>query len=266
MNGAEAEMNGMVFLQARGVDLVLGGARILSGVDFSARCGAVTAIMGCNGAGKSSLLRVLCGELSPRVGSVAVGGRPLAGWDNRELARVRAVVPQSSALVFPFTVYEVVLLGRSPHDDPAPVADEIVHQAMERTGLSGMEEREYTTLSGGERQRVHIARAIAQIHAAAPRTPRLLCMDEPTSSLDLAHQHRCLRTARELAADNVCVVVVLHDLNLCHRYADQIFLMHQGACLAGGDTAAVMQPELLGKAYGVPVERTTNRAFFDVRD
>src|SRR5690606_22215509 len=138
---------------------------ILGGVDFRARPGQVTAILGANGAGKSTLLRVLCGEFTPEEGEVTFDGRVLTDWSPIELAKRRAVVPQSSALSFPFTVAEVVLQGRAPHANSheRTADEEAAIAALEAVDLAGALDRDYTTLSGGERQRVHLARALAQI-------------------------------------------------------------------------------------------------------
>lgn len=240
-------------IEARGIVLTRKKRPILGGVDFRAPAGKVTAILGANGAGKSSLLRVLSGDIKPDAGEVRIARRPLADWRPEKLARVRAVVPQTSALNFPFTVLEVVLQGRAAHfdrrargdDEPAAIA------ALEATDLARLAARDYTTLSGGERQRVHLARALAQVGLEGEG--RCLLLDEPTASLDLRHQHEVLRIVRRFAESGGCVVVVLHDLNLCARYADKVFLLHYGRMLGGGDRGAVMTADWLGIAYGMPV-------------
>jgi iron complex transport system ATP-binding protein len=236
-------------------DLVVerGGRRVLDGVSFRARAGHVTAILGANGAGKSTLLRVLTGELAPLSGAASFDRRSLADWAPRELARRRAVVQQASALNFPFRAIEVVMQGRAPHAEGRVADEKAAVAALEAVDLAAHAARDYTTLSGGERQRVHLARSLAQVGLRGEG--RALLMDEPTASLDLRHQHDVLRVARRFAGSGGCVVVVLHDLNLCARYADKVFLLHRGRLLGAGDAAAVLTPEWLGAAYGIRVRR-----------
>ncbi|MDD5198958.1 MAG: heme ABC transporter ATP-binding protein [Terrimicrobiaceae bacterium] len=242
-------------IDARGIVVERMGRPIVSDVNFRAAAGGITAILGANGAGKSTLLRVLCGDCRPDRGSVRYFGRPLADWRPVELARRRAVVPQSSALNFPFTVAEVVLQGRAPHlERGAPGVDEsAAAAALDAVDLARAASRDYTTLSGGERQRVHLARALAQV--GLDGGGRCLLLDEPTSSLDLRHQHDVLRVLRRFADSGGCAVVVLHDLNLCMRYADKVVLMHYGRVLGSGDANAILTPDWLGIAYGLRVRR-----------
>jgi iron complex transport system ATP-binding protein len=242
-------------IEARKIEVTRKERPILGGVDFRAVSGKVTAILGANGAGKSTLLRVISGDLKPDAGEVKFERKPLGDWKHAELARRRAVVPQSSALNFPFTVLEVILQGRAPHLDgrEAGVDEKAALAALEAVDLVRWAGRDYTTLSGGERQRVHLARALAQVGMEGGG--RWLLLDEPTSSLDLRHQHDILRIVKNFASTGGCVVVVLHDLNLCARYADKVCLMHYGRVLGSGDAAAVMTPDWLSIAYGINVRR-----------
>jgi iron complex transport system ATP-binding protein len=235
-----------------------GGRRVLDGVNFRAREGHVTAILGANGAGKSTLLRVLTGELTRHDGVVSFARRPLAEWTPRELALRRAVVPQASALSFPFRVIEVVMQGCAPHGEGRAANEAAALSALEAVDMAAHAARDYTTLSGGERQRVHLARALAQVRLRGEG--RALFLDEPTASLDLRHQHDVLGVARRFADSGGCVVIVLHDLNLCARYADKVFLLHYGRLLGAGDVTAVMTPEWLGAAYGIPVRRLDTKS------
>ncbi len=252
-------------IRARDVEVRRKGRPILAGVSFRARAGEVTAILGANGAGKSTLLRVLSGDLEPDAGSVDFGGCPLGSWAIRDLARQRAVVTQSSALNFPFQVLEVVLQGRGSGSRGRETSGEAraAIRALESVGLVGFAERDYLTLSGGERQRVHVARAMLQL--GEDPEGRCLLLDEPTSSLDLKHQHGVLRLAQEFAEGGGCVVVVLHDLQLCATYAKKVCLLARGRVLASGDAGAVLTGEWLSAAYGVPVERVAaDSTFFRV--
>jgi len=234
---------------------------LISDLNFAARGGEFTVILGRNGAGKSTLLRCLSGELKPDSGQVAYLDRSLAEWKPRVLARIRSVVTQSSVLSFPFKVREVVELGRGPH---GANLDEPVEWAMSQLDLLPYADRDYTTLSGGERQRTHFARALAQIYEAVHRGNGFLLLDEPTSSLDLAHQHQALRCAKELTQRGLGVVAVLHDLNLSAKYADTVYLLDEGICLANGPAGEVLDPALLSRAYRIPIQRGSE--MFDVKN
>ena len=216
----------------------IGGATILDGVTVEARPGELLAVIGPNGAGKSTLLKLLTGDLSPSRGRVAMAGRPLADWKKRDAARRRAVVTQSSSLSFPFRVFEVALLGRAPHAGHTSAAEDarIVAAALRRVDASHLADRIFPTLSGGEQQRIMLARALAQIWAEEGDVAddRYLLLDEPTSNLDIAHQHGTLATARRIAEAGGTVVAVLHDFNLAALYADRIAILSQGRLLWAG--------------------------------
>jgi iron complex transport system ATP-binding protein len=237
------------------VTVRVGAKSLLSDVSLTIGRGELCALVGPNGAGKSTLLHVLAGDRKPTSGEVHVLDRPLAAWPLLDLARVRAVLPQEATLAFPFTVFEVALLGRAPHvrftESEHDLA--VTHRALASVGLTPFEHRLYPTLSGGERQRVQLARALAQLGGLAPGAPRILLLDEPTSSLDPAHQHRTLKLARALAQDGATVLAVLHDLNLAAQYADSVAVLDGGRLRAHGPPAEVLSEDLLGEVFGVPM-------------
>ena len=242
-------------LEGRNIHVVLDGNVLLEGVSIHVRPGEVVAVLGPNGAGKSTLLKVLCGDLSPTKGTVSMGGRALTSWDKKASAQIRAVLPQQSSLSFPFRVLEVALMGRSPHlRGPETQRDyAIARAALQEAGVNHLEDRLYPTLSGGEGQRVHLGRVLAQIWEAMDQTPRYLLLDEPTSSLDLAHQHHTLTVARAFAERQVGVLVVLHDLNLAAQYADRVLLLKEGREVATGPPEQVLQAEIIEAVYEIPI-------------
>ncbi|WP_433547925.1 heme ABC transporter ATP-binding protein [Streptomyces sp. CA-294286] len=227
----------------------LGQREVLSGIGLTARAGEVLALVGPNGAGKSTLLAAVAADLPAAEGTVRIDGRPVGDWSAPELALRRSVLPQSSALSFPFPVEDVVRMGRAPwagtgreEEDDAAVA-----AAMAATEVSGFGPRPFSALSGGERARVAFARVLAQ------RAPVLL-LDEPTAALDLRHQELVLRVCRERAAAGDAVVVVLHDLGLAAAYADRAAVLHDGRIAACGPPVEVFGAELLSRVYRQPVE------------
>lgn len=242
-------------IEARAVSLRLGGAILVEGIDAAVVPGRITAILGPNGAGKSSLLSLLAGERRPSSGAVVLAGRDLSTWRPGELARRRAVVPQSAQLAFPFTVAQVVRLGFALTPPPPDRRDAIVAQAMATADIAHLAHRAMPTLSGGERQRVHFARALAQLAASADGQPAYLLLDEPTASLDPAHQHALLAALRAwVAASGGGAAVVLHDLALAGHYADDMLLLRQGRVAAAG-TMDSLEAAILERVYGIGFDR-----------
>ncbi|MFQ3562866.1 heme ABC transporter ATP-binding protein [Streptomyces gramineus] len=239
---------GDVLVEAEGLHVRFGARAVLAGVDLVARAGEVVALVGPNGAGKSTLLAALAADVPAAEGAVRVFGRPVAEWTAAELALRRAVLPQAAALSFPFTVADVVRMGRAPHVTATPLEDgRAVADAMAATEVTDFAARPFSALSGGERARVALARVLAQ------RAP-LLLLDEPTAALDLKHQELVLRLCRERARHGEAVVVVLHDLALAAAYAHRVVILRSGRVAADGPPAEVFEDGLLSEVYGHPVE------------
>lgn len=232
------------------IDVRRGPKFLLRQVSARFAPGTFTAVVGPNGAGKTTLLRVLAGDCSPDGGHVLLGPRVLSTLQPRELARCRAVLPQHSELRFGFSVGRIVELGRLPWDEPRATTVAHRQRALERVGLTSMQDRSWLTLSGGERQRVQIARVLAQV---ATMESGLVLLDEPTNHLDLAHQVRVLDLGRQLARQGATVIAVLHDLTFAARVADQVLLLADGGVVAHGPPAQVLVPTVLAPAFGVPV-------------
>ncbi|MEM7217402.1 MAG: heme ABC transporter ATP-binding protein [Pseudomonadota bacterium] len=242
-------------LAAQGVGVVRGGQHLLRDVDVAVRAGEVLAIIGPNGAGKSTLLSSLAGDQAPSTGSVTLDGQPLGGYSLEALARRRAVMRQVTSIVFDFLVHEVLEMGWLPdHAGDRGVRREALDTLVAACELGRLLTRRFNTLSGGEQQRVHMARALLQIWPDDTLDgARYLLLDEPTSSLDLAHELLLLRLIARRAHEDAGAVVVMHDLNLAARFADRILLLHQGEVRAAGTTDEVMNAELLTDVYRTPV-------------
>ncbi len=240
---------GGIVCAAESVRLVRGGRALLDGVSLELRAGEVLALLGPNGAGKSTLLSVLCGDVEPDGGDVRFGDRPLGDWSLPELSRRRSVLLQDQQLLFPFTVHQIVEMGRAPwrrtpreDDDNAAIAE-----ALTAADVTHLGNRRVPSLSGGERARAAFARVLAG------RTG-VLMLDEPTAALDLAHQEAVLSMARERARAGDAVLVVLHDLNLAGAYADRIALLKDGGIVACDTPEQVLTAETVSAVYGTPVE------------
>lgn len=236
-------------LTARGLSLAYEGRTVVDGLDLEIPTGAVTAIVGPNACGKSTLLRGLSRLMAPAAGSVLLDGTDIHSLPTKQVAQRLGLLPQTPTAPDGITVADLVSRGRYPHqgwfrrwtaDD-----DEAVAEAMTATGIGDLAERPVDELSGGQRQRVWIAMALAQ------RT-EILLLDEPTTFLDLSHQLDVLDLLLDLnAARGTTVVMVLHDLNLAARYAGHLVAMRAGAVAAAGEPSAVVTAELVREVFGV---------------
>ncbi len=269
-------MNTTYALELRGVSaayaaLPSGAVEMpLRGVDLTVSSGELVAVLGANGAGKSTLLRVMSGALAPRSGEVRLFGdvlsRAVGGvvMDRRDIARRVAVVAQTEAVAFRFTVREVVAMGRAPHQGAWQNEGErdrsIVDATLARCDLVALAERPVDELSGGEQKRVAIARALAQ-------EPRVLLLDEPGAFLDVRHQIDLYELlAEEVSRAKLACVVVMHDLNVAAQYASRIALAKRGELVAVGKVEEVMTWARLRDAFDadlyVGVNDLTGDRFF----
>lgn len=240
---------GEVVAAARDVTVVRGNRAILDTVSLELRAGEVLALLGPNGAGKSTLLSLLSGDVAPDRGRVEFAGRDISSWSLTELARRRSVLLQDNQLLFPFTVHQVVEMGRAPWRR-TPLEDDdnaAISEAIGVADIGHLGNRRVPSLSGGERARAAFARVIAG------RTG-VLMLDEPTAALDLGHQEKVLTVARERARAGDAVLVVLHDLNLAAAYADRIALLRDGALVACDAPERVLTSEIISDVYRTPVE------------
>lgn len=234
-------------LTASDIRVELGRKPILKGIDFSAEAGQFTAIVGPNGSGKTTLMRAMTGEISCR-GNLSLNGHDMRGLRPDQLARMRAVLPQATVLAFPFTVAEVVRIGLDVRKERA---DSLIVAALSAVDLPGFSGRYYQELSGGEQQRVQLARVLVQVwQPVTEEGPRWLFLDEPVSSLDIAHQLTVMRLAADYARRGGGVIAVMHDLNLTAMFADRIALLMQGLVLAQGTPSEVLTDDTLSHAYG----------------
>jgi iron complex transport system ATP-binding protein len=239
-------------IEIKNLNVAYGPRLVLKNISLDVKTGETLALLGPNGSGKSTLIRALSGVAPTASGRLCLAGRDLAGLDAAKRARLMAVVPQTVSLPPAFTVWEMVLLGRTPYlnflGQISAKDEEIARGALAKVDALSFAERRVGELSGGEQQRVLLARALAQA------TPVLL-LDEPTTHLDLQHQIGLLELVRNLAREeNLTVVIALHDLNLAARYADRVALIVDGEIKALGTPKEVLQPEMISAIYHWPVQ------------
>jgi iron complex transport system ATP-binding protein len=233
------------------VELVVGARVLLRDVSTHVAPGEVLAVIGPNGAGKTSLLHAVIGDLDMARGAITFAGRAIARMADRERACRIALLPQFSALAFPFTVREVVALGRAPHASGVTADRAIIDAAMTAADIAHLRARAYTRLSGGEKQRVQLARVMTQIWREADAGARLLLLDEPVAALDLGHQQWIMNQIRALADDGVAVVMVLHDISLAARHADRMLALRDARVVAHGTPEAVVTQQTVRRLFDV---------------
>ncbi|HET6439468.1 MAG TPA: ABC transporter ATP-binding protein [Anaeromyxobacter sp.] len=255
MKGAPGGPGEGLIVELRDVSFRYRRTLALEGVSFGARPGEFVGLVGPNGAGKSTLVRLLAGLIPPDRGQVRLAGLDPARSPRRLVARTCALVPQEPHLSWPFTVREAVMMGRAPHQGllalPGRFDRGAVDGALRACDLEHLADRRIDALSGGERRRVFFARALAQ-------EPRLLLLDEPTAFLDLGHQVAVMRLAQAAARGGLCVVAVLHDLNLAAAACHRLVVLSGGRVVAEGVPGEVLTAERVREVWEVPVWRGDN--------
>ncbi len=221
----------------------------LKEIGFSLEGGNTTAIIGPNGAGKTSLLRAICGDLPISSGEILFNSKPTHQWSEQDKALCMAVLPQHSLLDFPFSAHEVVTMGRIPHSTSSKRNREIVDKALKLVDCQHLTSRSYVNLSGGEKQRIQLARVAAQIWEPVDVGERCLILDEPSASLDLAHQEMVVELFRYFAHQGVAIIVVLHDLNLAAKCADKMLVLDDGKMAAFGTPKEVVTESMLKQVF-----------------
>ena len=230
------------------VSFAIGSKYIVKDLEFSFKAGNLVSIIGPNGAGKTTLLKLMSGELRPSGGEIFLNDFAFSELSLKERANKRAVMPQSSSVVFDVLVDEILEMGwvQGSSDDFLKTSAAVVNSC----GLDELMGRKFNTLSGGEQQRVQFARALLQVGGLSKTADdRFLLLDEPTSNMDVAYELNLLNLAKEVRKTGVGVIVVLHDLNLAARFSDQIILMNSGLIVASGQPEEVLSDRILSDVY-----------------
>jgi iron complex transport system ATP-binding protein len=249
---AQPDLRDDTLLHAANVSFRLGDRYVLRDVGLSLRSGEVVGVIGPNGAGKSTLLKVVSGLWKGAAGQITLCGQALSSYTPRQIARLIGQVGQSVSIDAPFSVRDIVLMGRNPYlgrfEIEKPRDRQIADDAMRVTHTLALADRAITTLSGGERQRAILARALAQ-------EPSILLLDEPTSNLDIRHQIDILATVQRLARQRrLGVLIAIHDLSLAARFCDRLILLHDGTIMAEGKPEEVLTPQHLDSAFAVQAQ------------
>lgn len=238
-------------INVRGLSHAYRDAFVLNSVSFSVLRGNCFIVIGPNGSGKTTLMKILAGLFPAKQGSVEILGKNIADYPKKALAGKIAYVPQQSVADLPFPVEDIVLFGRAPHLGMFGLESkkdcELAQRAMSFTGVDYLAGRRMDQLSGGEQQRVFLARAVCQ-------DPEVILLDEPTASLDIAHQMSVMDLMEKMKIEKrITVVMVSHDINLAAMYADTLLLLHRGKVLCYGPPEEVLTYERLESVYGCPL-------------
>jgi len=224
----------------------------LSDINFSIKSEEILGIIGPNGSGKTTLVKLLANILKPESGKVSLFGKDVAKFNQNELAKTVAYVPQNVEIIFPFTVLEVVLMGRSPYIKGLGFENEkdyeIASKIIEDLDIKNIMHKPYNSLSGGEKQRVSIARALCQM-------PSVILLDEPNAHLDISHQYEIFNFMKNLNKEkNVTIISVSHDLNLASIYFDRILVLKNGKIASSGNPNEVLTKEHIKEVFNTNVE------------
>ncbi|MGB5544237.1 MAG: ABC transporter ATP-binding protein [Gammaproteobacteria bacterium] len=240
----------MKTLVAKQLDVTAGDRLLVENLNLTLEAGSFVAVLGCNGAGKTSTLHVLAGLAPPAGGQVLMNGMDISQRKRRQVARELGVLMQEYEDPFPATVMETALVGRHPHLDfwqwEGPSDVRLAQDALSLVGLEGLQDRDLDTLSGGERRRLAMATLLVQ-------DPLILLLDEPVSHLDPSYQLAMMRLLRQRADQHACVVASLHDVNAAARFCDQSLLLFGDGRWLYGPTASVLTEKNLGELYGLPM-------------
>jgi ABC-type hemin transport system ATPase subunit len=248
-----------MMLKVEQLTVELGGRPILHHLDLKAGAGELCVLMGANGEGKSTLLRTLAGEYPNYKGRIIMAGKDLQHTSVKEQAQHRAVLSQQLSLHLPFTVEEVVTMGRFVYTGSSANDREIVQYAMKQLQISDLRNRSFLTLSGGQKQRVQMARVLAQVLEVPDikgmdyAGKKMLLLDEPVTGMDILHQQLSLQLATQLAQQGVLVVAVLHDFQLAAAYAQRVWLLKHGFVYSEGDVRQVFTPANIEACFGIAV-------------
>lgn len=238
----------MNVIDVKGLNFSIDEKPILNGITFSVPQGTVTGMLGPNGAGKTTLLRHLSGYYKPDAGTVFINGVDIVKLKPRERARMIGLVPQDAVNSLGFSVYEMVMMGRSPYMDFFGNEKEedrrVVEECLKICGVYELKDRRMDEISGGEAQRVLIARALAQ-------QPEIMLLDEPVSHLDIKYQLDIMGLVRELSHRGMTVVSIVHDLNIALNFCDRAILIKNGTVIAEGEIEKVVSSENIYETYGV---------------
>lgn len=240
-------------LELESIYYTIRGKKVLQNIQVHFEPGKIHMILGPNGSGKTSLLKIASGQFEATQGSVFYDQKAIHEIDLSELAKYRGYLSQQNNIPFPLKVSELVNMGRYPHFEfqPSKKDNEIVQVVSEKLAIQHLSQRDYTTLSGGEQQRVQFARVLAQIWESKENKIRYLFLDEPLNNLDIQYQKYLLETLKSIVASNLVVIMIVHDINWALAYADEVYFLKEGRLVANGDPIRIINETLIEEVFHV---------------
>ena len=240
-------------LTLQDIGYTIGEAKLLKNITLKANPGELTAIVGPNGAGKSTALKLLSGDIQPTYGNVTINDEELGTYSAKNLAHLRAVLPQQIYPAFGLKVWEMVRLARAPFNDNNSETAYYIEEALNLVDAVHLADRDVMTLSGGEKQRVFLAKALAQVsmRSTSSDNRRYLLLDEPTASLDLKQAQIVMRILRKAADEGLGIIVILHDLASTRRYADKAFVLKEGTVDVCGSPIECLTKENISQVFDI---------------
>ena len=247
----------MVAVKLKVSDLSFGynGKATLEGISLDVEKGEIVSLVGPNGAGKSTLIKCIDRILKPQKGTVLIDGKEASNMSSKDFSKMMGYVPQSTQEIFPYTVFDIVLMGRRPHIGWRVTRRDvrIVAKTLKFMGIDDFAERYFDELSGGEKQKIAMARAIVQ-------EPEVLLLDEPTSNLDIRHQLEVMKIVQLFVQrGKISAIMAMHDLNLASRFSDKIVMLKDKGIFEVGDPESVLTPENIERVYGVRADVIKDR-------
>jgi iron complex transport system ATP-binding protein len=249
-----------MMLSASSISYQVGKKKILNNISANFYPGEFNMILGQNGSGKSTFLKIFSGEINRYSGTISYYNKNISSYKKQELAKMRAVMSQQPELSFPLTVEEVVMMGRYPHYNfnPSKKDESICDEVISRINLTAFRERNYLTLSGGEKQRVQFARVLTQIWEKPEEGLRYLFLDEPLTSLDIAYQQEFLQIAKQLKNNSTILIAVMHDINLASQYGDKLFFLKEGKLIASGKPLEILTETIIETVFDIKAKIISN--------
>ena len=233
------------------VAVAVSDKHLIQDISISCEPGKILGVVGENGAGKSTLLNVISGMTLPSQGSVSLNSKPMTNYSNKDLAKIRSVLPQGNELTFPLPCVEVVRLAIQLGDLSIPEQNVLIQECLAIFDVLHLANQNYLALSGGEKQRVQLSRVLAQLQCHRVRMAGYLLLDEPISALDVYQQYKTLAVLKQLASDGIGIIVILHDLNLASMFCHHIAVIKGGRLVGKGEPADVVTPATIKDAFGI---------------
>jgi iron complex transport system ATP-binding protein len=248
-----------IVLSLDSVCTMANGKSLLRNISFAVKNGELVSVIGPNGAGKSTLLKCISFESPPGQGIILLNNTPIEDYDPKDRARHMAVLPQANTLSFPYTVDEVIALGRTPHDTPRNTNGVIIRDILHELDLTMFTDRIYTTLSSGEKQRVQLARVMAQIWDVGGEATKLLIMDEPLTALDLKYQKELVQIFKKISARGMAIVTVIHDINIALAISDKILALKDGEIAYFDSPGQIEDARMFSNLFNIELEMITTQ-------